>query len=53
MLGVVSRIYVGLLRIVIASAIIAGAREMDINGVAKSSRNILIRGLEQIPKLTH
>ena len=51
MLGVVSKIYTGLLRIIIASAIIAGARGMHIRGMAESSSVMLKVGLLQLPRL--
>ncbi len=53
MLGVVSKIYTGLLRIVVASAIIAGARGMDIRGMAESARVKLNEGLVALPTLLH
>jgi hypothetical protein len=52
MLGIVSKIYTGLLRIVIASAIITGARGMDIRGMAESSRVAVKGGLLQFPRLS-
>ncbi len=51
MLGVLSKIYTGLLRIVIAGAIIAGAGRMDIRGMAASARVKLSEGLVVLPTL--
>ena len=51
MLGMVSKIYTGLLRIVIASAIIAGAGRMDIRGMAESARGKMNEGLVVLPHL--
>jgi hypothetical protein len=51
MLGVVSKIYTGLLRIIIASAIISGVGRMDIRGLAESARVNLKEGLVVLPRL--
>jgi hypothetical protein len=51
MLGVVSKIYTGLLKIIIASAIIGGVGRMDIRGLAESARVGLEKGLLPLPML--
>ncbi len=50
MLGVMSKIYTGLLRIIIASAIVSGVGRMDIRGMAESARGRLEGGLQHLPR---